>query len=43
MVQWFDWREERAWLGGAIWSDTLLVAAPKRARGASTMGAEARR
>ena len=21
---WLDWREERAWLGGAIWSEALL-------------------
>ena len=34
---WFDWREERAWLGEAIWSDTLLSSCSE-ARGPAGKG-----
>ena len=34
---WFDWKEERAWLGDAIWSDTLLSSCSE-ARGPAGKG-----
>ena len=46
---WFDWKEERAWLGDAIWSDTLLSSCSEargpagKGGGKLPMGADARR
>ena len=34
---WFDWKEEMAWLGDAIWSDTLLSSCSE-ARGPAGKG-----
>ena len=36
---WFDWKEERAWLGDAIWSDTLLSSCSE-ARGPAGKGGQ---